>query len=308
MFTRAHEGKWWDAAWTLVEGCTPVSEGCANCWSAALTHRFGGWYRGLTKNFSIEPENRGRGVHWTGIIILREDRLGLPMQVIKPHAWAVWNDLFHEDVPEDFLLNVWETMGQTPRHIFLILTKRAERMKNIVDYHFWHAVYSNIWLGVSVENQEEADRRIPLLLQTPAAKRFVSVEPMLGPVLLDRWLPIASRGNRWEKVKVAAAYGQPKPPMLDWVICGGETGPRARPMHPNWVRELRNQCQAAGVPFFFKSWGEWKEVPHIAGGAFEYAKMHKRLLALDEHTLMKRTGQKTAGRFLDGRAWNEIPK
>ena len=145
----------------------------------------------------------------------------------------------------------------------------------------------NVWLGVSVENQEQADTRIPLLLKTPAAVRFLSMEPLLGPVDLSPWLI----------TDVDARDGN----LIDWVIVGGESGPNARPMHPDWVRSIRDQCQAAGVPFFFKQWGEWIHA--------HPAELHLSPAPLVdwEGLKMQRVGKRAAGRLLDGREWSEIP-
>lgn len=197
MFDRIDKGLYWDKPLTLVEGCTPVSPGCLNCWSATMTHRFDYEERGgynddeilrprLTTQF--EYVNLGKSykgpVHFNGKIICREDRLDIPLKRKKPTVWAVWNDLFHEDVPFVFQASALVMMRDTPRHRFIILTKRPERAKYFFDllYRGQFAASEplfNVWFGVTAENQEMADQRIPILLQIPAAVRIVSVEPML---------------------------------------------------------------------------------------------------------------------------------
>jgi protein gp37 len=235
MFNEISKGKYWDRSLTLVEGCTPVSPGCDNCWSAAMNHRF--------NQDKYEPENTltypsGK---WTGQIICRPDRLDLPLKVKKPTIWAVWNDLFHEGVPFDFQLSTLVMMRDTTRHLFIILTKRPERAKYFFDLLYrgqfaGREPLFNVWLGVTAENQKQADKRIPILLQIPAAVRFVSFEPLLGEIKGHIKPPCKNNGSK----------------TIEWAIVGCESGPHARNMNPDWARSLRDQCQVAGVPFFLK--------------------------------------------------------
>ena len=168
----------------------------------------------------------------------------------------------------------------------MVLTKRPERMAKFISRLGWD-IHDNVWLGVTAENQKRADERIPILLQIPAVVRFVSVEPMLEPVNL------ANCGK------------------IDWVICGGETGPGARPMHPDWVRNLRDQCQNAGVPFFFKHWGQWKAV-HRQSDVVDLSSLKDNQCVMKaqngDHYLFTRSSKKRTGRLLDGREWNEFPR
>lgn len=193
---------------------------------------------------------------------------------------------------------------------------------------WWPTVLPNVWLGVSVENQRWADQRIPLLLQTPAAVRFLSCEPLLGPIRLDRWIGfprLTPDGKHWESVD--------SPPSISWVIVGGESGSGARPMHPDWARTIRDQSVAAGVPYFFKQWGEWSPLAPMRDGVFDFRNGH---VLADDGTLyraedlsypdgprwgeatrahhdranltaMYRVGRKAAGRELDDRVWSEFP-
>ena len=244
--------------------------------------------------------------------------LDIPLKWKKPRRIFVnsMSDLFHPDVPFEFILKVFDRMEQAKQHSFLILTKRPLRMLEfcgkygIGDFNEWP---ENIMPGVSVENQETADERIPLLLQTPAPKRFVSVEPMLGAVDLE---------------KASCQFGCYRClEGLDWVVLGGESGKGARPMHTAWVRKVRDDCQAAGVPFFFKQWGEW--IPKIWLTEKEQEKYRNRpwgTLDIDgnwfpattpwngrqgdnsktREYVMVRVGKKAAGALLDGVEHREL--
>ena len=255
--------EWTDATWNPTTGCTKVSPACANC------------YIERTLPFRV----RGRKFIKGDIPVeLHPGRLNAPLKRRKPTMYFVnsLSDLFHADIPEEFIERVFDTMALTPRHTFQVLTKRPERMRQLVEtFASKHTApdgsgwpLPNVWLGVSVENQHFADERIPLLLETPAAVRFISAEPLLGPVDLRDWPKMFRNDHVLDPTGIA--YNS-----LDWVIVGGESGPRLRPTDPAWIRLLRDQCVAAGVPFFFKQWGG-------------------------------RTA-KSGGRLLDGREWNEMP-
>lgn len=275
--------EWADRVWNPVTGCTPVSEGCRHCYAARMATRLAG-------RCGYPKENPFK-------VTVHPERLEVPLRWGKPTMVFVnsMGDMFHEDVPFDFIDEVVKIISRAPIHLlFLILTKRPAIMLKY--FHSRGNLANNVWLGVTAENQQTADERIPLLLQTPAAVRFVSVEPMLGPVDLTRikWAKIPVDPKNYERLGVPAPdemwslnntllsrpgdeWNKPKV-GIDWVICGGETGPGARPMHPDWVRSLRDQCEASGVPFFFKGWGEWDS----------------------NHN---KSGKKKSGRLLDGVEW-----
>jgi protein gp37 len=250
--------KWWTHSWNPVIGCTPASPGCDNCYAKALhDQRHAAFVAG-----SRIPACYAKPF---GQVTCLEERLARPLGWKKPRRVFVnsMSDLFHPDVPFEFLDRVFAVMALASQHTFMICTKRAERMREYLrTYDRLPAAltwpYPNIWLGVTAENQEQADARIPILLDTPAAKRFVSVEPMLGPVSLSKYLR-----DDCDCGICNFCNGGPALRMLDWVICGGESGPNARPLHPSWALSLRDQCASAGVPFFFKQLGDlaWFPVP-----------------------------------------------
>lgn len=215
--------QWTDETWNPVTGCAKVSAGCKHCYAEVIAKRF--WKDRKFTDVRCHPE-----------------RLDQPLRWKKPRRIFVnsMSDLFHEDVPFEFIDSVVGRMLTARQHIYQILTKRPERMNeyfaNYARVEIPFAEFApNVWLGVSVENQETAAERTPILIQTPAAVRFLSVEPLLGPVNLNSLAPIM--------------------PPIHWVIVGGESGPGARPCNIEWIRDIVRQCRAAAVPVFVKQLG-----------------------------------------------------
>lgn len=366
--------EWTDATVNAVNGCSVISPGCKHCYAMKQAHRFP-VRQGLT-------QKTAGGMVWTGEVRLSETALLQPLRWKRPRKifWNAHGDLFHENVPDEWINRVLAVTILTPQHEHQILTKRSSRMRDHMSRfedrpdEFGRALADvvraaglpkqtgldaidgmsfplpNVWLGVSVENQQRADERIPDLLATPAAVRFLSCEPLLGPVDLTRIHEEfdGGLGHSWESCLNGRRFdpwgddetgGHPK---VDWVIVGGESGPGARPMHPDWARGLRDQCAAAGVPFFFKQWGDWApatdgEIPERFGPACDpflticsngfvgelsigSAFIHKPARypacfpngadgdAICNSAVVRRVGKKAAGRLLDGVQHDEMPR
>lgn len=330
--------EWTDATWNVVIGCTKVSPGCDNCYAIRTAHRFQEHPNPKVSSAYAGTEADG---DWTGRVNLVEDRLSLPLTWKRPRRIFVnaQSDLFHDEVPDEFIARVWAVMALASWHTFQVLTKRHGRMRSLLNSeHFkdlvavemagplnptprapldLHWPRRNVWLGVSVEDQARADIRIPALLDTPAAVRWLSCEPLLGPVDLVQSI----------NVDPLAAYHF-QPGGIDWIVVGGESGPGSRPMHPGWARSLRDQCVAAGVPFLFKQWGEWAPAgyengTHLLQVTGDYVTRASGTVAnpyghgsgpqdlVDRGhpgwTRIRRPGKKLAGRVLDGRTWDEYP-
>lgn len=231
--------EWTDETWNPVTGCTKVSQGCKHCYAETIAKRFWG-ERDFTE------------------VRMHSDRLDKPLRWRKPRMVFVnsMSDLFHEDVPDQFIYDILNTIRNSERHTFQILTKRPERMQEVLKPHMGRWPLRNVWLGVSVENQETADARIPLLLDTPAAVRFISYKPALGPVDLSEYLSPFYAG-----IRNGGVYERDDRTTLDWIICGGESGPGARPMDPAWARTVRDDCFAEDTPFFMKQMARKAPIP-----------------------------------------------
>lgn len=318
--------EWTDRTWNPTTGCNKVSAGCKNCYAEKqhfrLQHMHPAKY---TKGFSAGVE--------TQYSVVRE-----PLKWQKPCKVFVnsMSDLFHIDIPFEFIREVYCVMLLNKKHTFQILTKRPKIMVQFYQYFDLYAEQydmgainalwrekKNIWVGTSCENQQTADERIPYLLQVPAAVRFLSCEPLLGAIDLSKYYLTTIPSRETEKYPFRGLMENQKTKWIDllhWVIAGGESGSGARPMHPDWVRSLRDQCKAAGVPFFFKQWGEYRA--SIAGdtagrnkwawvcengfvekgvlpGAFKNETLH--------HELMLKVGKKKSGNMLDGKQYLEFP-
>jgi len=236
--------QWADEVWNIVTGCTPVSEACDRCYARRMATRLRGRY-----GYPADEPFR---------VTLHHDKLNAPLKWRQPRHIFVssMGDFFHPDVPVAFQAEALRIIDKCPQHTFLFLTKRPEQMR-MFEQTCGGLNRPNVWLGVTAENQPRADERIPILLSIPAALHFVSVEPMLGPVDLSRhlnWQQVSSIWTGTLANGVQAIIFDPLRP-LDWVICGGETGPGARLMLEDWAVALKDQCATAGVPFFFKSMG-----------------------------------------------------
>lgn len=329
--------EWTDATWNPIRGCSRVSEGCRNCYAETVANRFNGPglpYEGLIAS----------GGQWNGQIKLVPEQLEQPLRWTRPRKIFVnsMSDLFHENVPFEYIAAVFAVMSVTTRHTYQVLTKRPQRMVEFFQWalqqqdddgawqplrpdvfpsdaffagdrifdHFpawinWQTCgydncgpawpYKNVWLGVSVEDQATADERIPLLLQTPAAVRWISAEPLLGAI--DLWWALTRFWPEMVGGFLQRGHFSPGAETLlpiDWVVVGGESGTGARAMHPDWARSLRDQCAAAGVPFLFKQWGEWGFEPYPNRGMIPYEGVSAG------SDVLFRCGKKKAGRLLDG--------
>jgi len=269
--------------WNPITGCTKVSPGCRNCYAERMARRLAGrhGYPEAPNHFSVR---------------LHPSRLAQPLKWCKPRTVFVCSmgDLFHEAVPDRFIARVLTVMGNADQHTYQILTKKPDRMKELFSRKTWHDDYSrlyqterkNWWFGVSVENQATADKRREYLRSTPAAIKYVSYEPALGPV---DW-------TGWE--------------FADQIISGGESGPKARPSHPDWHRLTRDFCQQHNIAYFFKQHGAWTaeamKILTCKEGKAKFAKVKRD--ANDEKGIwMAKVGKKEPGRLLDGREWSEFP-
>lgn len=251
-----------DKAWNFVTGCDRASRACDNCWALAMAKRLKGMGQPRYQRDG-NPHTSGPGF----AVTIHADLLGHPLHWRKPRRVFVcaMSDLFHPNVPDEVIIHAWAVMTATPQHTYLALTKRPARMRSLLsspnfrrkvaqqtaeileDSDVWHNYVAfgttwplpNVLAGVTVEDQEQADKRIPVLLDTPAANRWLSVEPLLERVTLP---------TGWDR-------------GTGWVVCGGEAGHGARPMNPRWARSIRDQCTVGSVPFYFKQWGAWSPAP-----------------------------------------------
>ena len=342
--------EWTDATWNPVVGCSIVSPGCTNCYAMQMAARIesmsearrpGGTLGPMTHYYGTTKRVNGNAV-WNGKVALAPDNiLTAPLRWKRPRKIFVnsMGDLFHEAIPDEWIDRVFAVMALCPQHTFQVLTKRAERLRDyclalpsrsvaVAQAAVWLGVWDdpdgiavtvndlidrplpNVWLGVSCERQHEWDERKEHLRNTPAAVHFASFEPLLGAVIEPR----------------------PMSDFIQWGIVGGESGPKARPMHPQWARDIQDQCEAAGVAFFMKQWGEW-----LPWSQFVYAnnvhddpeqtKFATREWGnnkwtdvgrpmwcdtadgnIDDQQCVARVGKKAAGRLLDGVEYNSFPK
>lgn len=308
------EIEWTDSTWNPIRGCSRVSEGCRNCYAEQIAARFSGPGRPF-EGLAIFKDGDAR---WTGKVALVREHLQDPLAWRAPKKIFVnsMSDLFHEQVPDEWIWKIFGVMALAQRHTFQILTKRPMRMHEMLHgtkADFAHLCISelfedvgasptcdmahvwplpNVWLGVSVEDQETADKRIPLLSLTPAAVRWVSYEPALGPVNFRMIESQYDYLKEWRTPRGATI-----PRGLDWIVMGGESGKDARPMNPRWARSVRDACLMTKVPFFFKQWGEWSPAH------FHYK---KEAIEVDGFILSK-VGKQLAGALLDGKEYRQFP-
>ncbi|MBR0653379.1 phage Gp37/Gp68 family protein [Roseomonas terrae] len=306
--------EWADHTFNPWTGCQAVSPACDHCYAEAQAKRspktFGGWGPHAERKRTSESYWR-QPLKWNS----EARKIGTRPRVFC----ASMADIMDKAAPIEWFLDALDVVRITPHLIWLLLTKRPQMIRTRLEAALQHLSQgvdrgdllewiagwlhgrapANVWLGTTVENQAEAVRRIPHLLSVPAVKRFLSCEPLLGPVDLSPW---------WKENPPCSAYWHGN--GLHWIIAGGESGPKARPSHPDWFRSLRDQCQAAGVPFFFKQWGEWKHTPERAHFKEAYPEPWQRTESLRDGVrpaLTFRIGKKAAGATLDGREWREVP-
>lgn len=322
--------EWTDHTFNPWTGCLRVSPGCDNCYAAAQAKRnpgvFGSWEPGA-------PRKRTSDAYWRKPLAWNAEaaRTGKRARVFC----ASMADVFDNQAEAAWRDDLWALIHHTPHLDWLLLTKRPQNIAGMLPadrqphHPAWGDGWPNVWLGTTVENQAEADRRIPHLLRAPARVRFLSCEPLLGPVDLTA---IDLPGGDYEVLPLGAAWldrlapGEEEGPRIDWVISGGESGHGARPSHPDWHRSLRDQCAAAGAPYFFKQWGEWLPGTHYTdelskadpGDFSRFDCMDwedgKPVPADGEWGCdmtgdeVYRVGKKRAGALLDGREHREFPE
>lgn len=338
--------EWTDATWNPIIGCRRVDGGCRNCYAEVMAARFsdeGQWGHGLATR--VKGADGATQYRWTGATRFIDHALEMPLRWRKPRKIFVCStsDLFGEFVPDEWIDKVFAVMALAPHHTFQVLTKRPERARAYMTRQFVREAIAiradamsdghpssdvkiwplpNVWLGTSISDQASANLRIPELLATPAAVRFISAEPLLGPVKLDDLIVDDGGPGEWH---VDALDNEGVDPAddpdfggntIDWVICGGESGQHASPMHPQWARSLRDQCAAAGTAYFFKQWGEWADLSDHEGRRDWFLMSHDGDVDIPDgrwpdetigEVSIVRVGKKAAGALLDGREHKEFP-
>ena len=274
---RSSKIEWTQMTWNPWQGCHKLSAGCKNCYMFREKKRYG-----------QDPDV---------VVRSKPNTFNLPLRIKEAQLVFAcsWSDFFIKEA-DQWRKEAWEIIRQTPHLAYQILTKRIEHAAEQLPWGDGDP-WPNVHLGVSCEDQKALDERVPFLLQTPAAVRWVSLEPLLGPVILD---DVGGGGH----TSLTTEIDHPEDTRLDWVIVGGESGPGARPMHPDWVRSIRDQCQSAAVPFLFKQWGAW--APDCL---CDTKRPHPTIDRPDGKLgVMFRCGKKAAGRELDGRTWDQFPE
>jgi protein gp37 len=309
---------WAEATWNPITGCAVLSPGCKRCYAMRLA---GGRLKNHRSRQGLTMDTP-KGPVWNGDVRFNEQWLDQPLRWRRPRMIFVCAhaDLFYERVPDEWIRRIFEVMFHAHQHTFMMLTKRTARMRRFLENR---ATLRNVWIGASVEDQRHADERIPDLLATPAALRWISAEPLLGPVDVDRYLygghrclitgwPGDHPNSCGDCDPCLNSFGFPKPKGIGWIVVGGESQGSDRPTHPDWFRSLRDQCIAAGVPFHFKQWGDWlarwqdgHKGRHPSPDKIEW----RHFTTPGElGAFAIKIGSAKAGRELDGRTWDEFPK
>lgn len=310
--------EWTDHTFNPWIGCTKVSPACDHCYAEVSTpsRTLGVVWGPHAERRRTSAGNWAMPKRWNAQAGAFQVQHGRRQRVFC----ASLADVFDNAVPAQWRADLFTLIASTPNLDWLLLTKRIGNVKTMLAElaHGSDEALSlldmmplpNLWLGATIANQDEADRDIPKLLSVPAAKRFLSMEPLLGPVDLTNIAPPSVEGREWHGIDSITPANRQLRGCIDWVIVGGESGQHARPMHPDWARSLRDQCQAAGVPFFFKQHGEWIGVDDLRGlaggqcpgfGAYDHCQFDRQHEAV-------RVGKKAAGRLLDGHEWSEVPR
>lgn len=282
--------EWCSHTFNVVWGCQKVSDACQFCYAETMAKRYGHQVWGppsTTPRRTLSEAYWRQPLKWNAAAANAGERA----RVFCSSMADVFED--HPTVDQE-RQKLWPLIVATPCLDWLLLTKRPENIMSMVPVGWLDGFPRNVWAGTTVESQEYADKRIPELLRVPAAVRFLSCEPLLGPVDL-------AEGGHGPMFVTDLQNG--KRTGIHWVITGGESGPHARPGHPDWYRSLRDQCQAAGVAFHFKQWGEWAPLNRNAPLYVNGAEIRD-----DARIVEFRVGKKSAGRILDGRTWDEFPE
>ena len=280
--------EWTDATWNPYRGtagrwhCTKVSEGCANCYAETTNKRFSGL------SYTVGAD----------ALRLDEPTLAFPLTLKEPSMIFVnsMSDTFHEDASFEWMEKLWQVMAAHPQHTFQVLTKRPERAYEFLVDGWAPEVLPNVWLGVSAEDQKNLTERWNILKNIPAAVRWISMEPLLGLVNL----PLTHTETPTENGGTAHSDFRSD---VDWVVVGGESGPGAKPMNPDWVRNIRHDCAKFGVPFLFKQWGQWGIVDHKT---FAFSSVEWQQINLREF-MVRHASKKETGRELDGVTHDAYP-
>lgn len=288
--------EWCDHTFNPWVGCSKVSPACDHCYAETWAKRTGQANLWAGDRRRTSPANWRQPMKWNA----QHDQFYAEHGQRQRVFCASLADVFDKQVPAEWRADLWQLIRDTPNLDWLLLTKRPQNIARMLPVD-WGEGWPNVWLGTTTGDQKEFDRNIGHLLNVPAAVHFISAEPLLGPIIIpDVFLKHLDWGEGPKLWPDGAG-------IINQIIVGGESGPGARPMHPEWARGLRDQCQASGTAFFFKQWGEWLPNAQEYGanpGNYDYEDRH----VLVGDVAMARAGKKAAGRLLDGRTWDEFPE